>query len=83
MSVSLDGGDAISAVLAPDLGDGSQTTWRALIPATSASFTHHIITATSNGVTLNVSDVMFGDVFLWYNLTSIDLIYILHCHPHH
>jgi sialate O-acetylesterase len=58
------GGKKIAATVGPDQADGKLTTWRALLPATAASFTTHNITATSAGNTITLADVMFGEVWV-------------------
>jgi len=63
VSVSFNG-KSIDATVGPDQATGSMTTWRALLPATPASFDLHSLTATSAGVTLTLRDVMFGDVWV-------------------
>ena len=58
------GGSSIAATIGPDQADGALNTWRALLPATAASFDAHNITATSAGTTLTLADVMFGEVWV-------------------
>ena len=49
----------------PTQATGKQMTWRALLPATAASFDEHNITATNSaGVVLTLSGVLFGDVWV-------------------
>ena len=65
VGVSLDGGAAVSAVIGPDQATGALTTWRAKLPATAAGFSNHSITATSSsGLTVNISSVLFGGVWI-------------------
>jgi len=64
VTVQLDGGKLLPTKVGPDQATGSSNTWRALLPATAASFDNHTITATSGGVTLAVSNVMFGEVWV-------------------
>ena len=59
------GGKSISATIGPDQADGKLNTWRALLPATAASFTTHNITATSGNTTLTLANVLFGEVWVW------------------
>lgn len=47
-----------------DQATGATNTWRALLPATAASFQPHNITASYNGVTLSLTAVMFGEVWI-------------------
>ena len=47
VEVHLDGGEGISATIGPDQATGARTTWRALLPATAASFDNHTITGHS------------------------------------
>ena len=62
--VTLDGGAPVAATVGPDQATGKTTTWRALLPATEASFAKHTITATTGGLTLTLSAVMFGEVWI-------------------
>ena len=57
-------GQKIGAVVGPDQARGLMSTWRAVLPPTPASFDEYNITATSGNVTLTLSKVMFGDVWI-------------------
>ncbi|EOD38950.1 hypothetical protein EMIHUDRAFT_460424 [Emiliania huxleyi CCMP1516] len=57
-------GQTIRATVAPDHATGASTTWRALLPATGASFEKHSLEARSGGRTLRLSDVLFGEVWV-------------------
>lgn len=63
VSVSFNG-TTIPATIGPDQATGNSTTWRALLPATAASFDNHSVHATSAGETIAVSGVMFGEVWV-------------------
>jgi sialate O-acetylesterase len=58
------GSATVRATIGPGQGDGSHTTWRALLPATKGGFDKHNITATSAGTTLTLTDVLFGEVWV-------------------
>lgn len=58
------GSAKVPAAVGPDQATGNTTTWRALLPATAASFDKYTITATTKGVTINITGVMFGDVWV-------------------
>ena len=64
IAVVLDAGPAVAATVGPDHATGSSTTWRALLPATPASFANHTVTATMDGLTLTLSAVLFGEVWI-------------------
>jgi len=57
-------GKTIAATIGPDQATGATTTWRVLLPATTASFDKHTITATSAGVILTLGDIMFGEIWV-------------------
>ena len=57
-------GQALKARIGPDQGEGRLTTWRALLPDTTASFAKHTINVTSAGSLLRLNDVMFGEVWV-------------------
>ena len=57
-------GKKTAAIVGPDQARGLMSTWRAVLPPTPASFDEYNITATSGNVTLKLSGVMFGDVWI-------------------
>lgn len=57
-------GESIRAIVGPDHATGTQTTWRALLPATLASFDKHSLNVTSGGMTITLADFMFGEVWV-------------------
>jgi hypothetical protein len=67
VTVILDDGGAamaMAATVGPDQATGRTTTWRTLLPVTPASLANHTITATTGGVTLTLSRVLFGEVWV-------------------
>ena len=70
VTVQLGGGDAVSATVVPDVDDDGKPVflWSALLPAITASFAPHNVSATStskSGIQAGalLSEVLFGDVW--------------------
>ena len=70
------GGGVYAATVGPDQADGKNTTWRVLLPPTTASFDKHNISITSaSGSLITLTGVMFGEA--WVCAGQSNMVYPL------